>query len=139
MIRLNQIKNIYVGDIGNPYSKNYDIFMNHINTSFKKTFVIAGNHEYYNNFKTIGETNEYLTKYFKDNNLNNISFLNTIWKLIFISQKTKFFNTFEHYEDSCFIGTTLWSNINNPKYKISDIDSIKDLDIEKYNMINHLW
>jgi predicted MPP superfamily phosphohydrolase len=112
---------ILAGDIGDPYSKNYNIFMNHINTSFKKTFVIAGNHEYYNNFKTIEETNEYLTKYFKDNNLNNISFLN---------------NTFEHYEDSCFIGTTLWSNINDPKYKINDVYSIKDLDIEKYNTLN---
>ena len=112
---------ILAGDIGNPYSKNYNIFMNHINISFRKTFVIAGNHEYYNNYKTIEETNEYLTNYFKDNSFNNISFLN---------------NTFEHYDDYCFIGTTLWSNINNPKYKISDVDCIKDLDIEKYNNFN---
>jgi predicted phosphohydrolase len=112
---------ILAGDIGNPYSKNYNIFMNYINNSFRKTFVIAGNHEYYNNYKTIEETNEYLTNYFKDNSFNNISFLN---------------NSFEHYDDYCFIGTTLWSNIHNPKYKISDIDCIKDLDIEKYNNLN---
>jgi len=56
---------ILAGDIGNPYSENYDIFMEYINESFKKTFVIPGNHEYYNNNKTIEETNEFLINYFK--------------------------------------------------------------------------
>ena len=51
---------ILAGDIGNPYQKNYDIFMNFINKNFKKTFVITGNHEYYNKRKTIQETNEFM-------------------------------------------------------------------------------
>ena len=41
------------GDIGNPYQSNYNIFMNFISKSFKKSYVIAGNHEYYNKTKTI--------------------------------------------------------------------------------------
>ena len=54
---MNKIKpnndEIYVlaGDIGYPYSGNYLKFMDYINKSFKKTFVVAGNHEYYNNDK----------------------------------------------------------------------------------------
>ena len=44
---------ILAGDIGNPYQKNYDIFMNFISKNFKKTFCITGNHEYYNKTKTI--------------------------------------------------------------------------------------
>ena len=51
---------ILAGDIGNPYSKNYDFFMKFISKNFKKTFVIAGNHEYYNKTKTIEETNDFL-------------------------------------------------------------------------------
>lgn len=51
---------ILVGDVGNPYQTNYDIFMKFISKNFKKTFVIAGNHEYYNKTKTIQETNEFM-------------------------------------------------------------------------------
>jgi predicted phosphohydrolase len=90
---------ILSGDIGNPYEINYDIFMNFINKNFKKTFVITGNHEYYNKTKTIKETNVYLDNYFKQH--NNIHFLN---------------NDCEIYNNHCFIGTTLWGNITDPKY-----------------------
>jgi predicted phosphodiesterase len=110
---------VLAGDIGNPYSQNYDIFIKYINKNFKKTFIITGNHEYYNNNKTIEETNNFLKDYFKQ--YSNISFLN---------------NTFEYYEDYCFIGTTLWSNIKNPEYKINDTNAIKDLDYIKYNSYN---
>jgi len=36
-----------------------------ISKNFKKTFVISGNHEYYNKTKTIQETNEFMKEYFK--------------------------------------------------------------------------
>jgi len=39
------------------------------------------------------ETNDYLIDYFQ-----------------------KFDNTYEHYDNYCFIGTTLWSKITNPEY-----------------------
>ena len=39
---------VLAGDIGNPYEPNYDKIMTFINVNFKKSFVIAGNHEYYN-------------------------------------------------------------------------------------------
>jgi predicted MPP superfamily phosphohydrolase len=67
------------GDIGNPYKENYDIFMKYINESFKHIFIIAGNHEYYNNEYTIDEINEYLNEYFKQ--FENISFLNNTYKI----------------------------------------------------------
>ena len=110
---------ILAGDIGNPYSENYDIFIEYINDSFKKTFVIAGNHEYYNNKKTIDETNNFLVDYFKQ--YSNITFLN---------------NTYEYYEGYCFVGTTLWSQIKNPEFSINDMCAIKDLDHIKYNSFN---
>ena len=107
------------GDIGNPYSSTYNTFMKHISNTFKKTFVITGNHEYYNNKKTVEETNEYLTHYFKT--YNNISFLN---------------NSYEIYENYLFVGTTLWSKITNPEYEINDVYCIKSLNYIAYNSLN---
>lgn len=112
---------ILAGDIGNPYTDNYDIFMKFINNNFKKTFVITGNHEYYNKIKTIEETNNYLTEYFTQ--FENISFLN---------------NQYEYYNNYCFVGTTLWSKITNPIYEINDVYSIPNLDYIKYNRLNML-
>lgn len=110
---------VLAGDIGNPYQKNYDTFMNFINSNFKKTFVIAGNHEYYNSTKTVDETKLHLKQYFEK--FNNISFLD---------------NEIEHYEGYTFVGTTLWSNITRPKYKINDVYSIQNFNYLKYNSLN---
>jgi len=112
---------VLAGDIGKPFDPNYDIFMKYINKSFKKTFIITGNHEYYNKTKSIDEINNYLTEYFTQ--FDNISFLN---------------NQFEIYENKCFIGTTLWSKITNPLYEINDIYQIKDFNYIKYNRLNML-
>lgn len=107
------------GDIGNPYSSNYKTFMDFINNNFKKTFIICGNHEYYNNGKTIEETNDFLNIFF--NQYNNISYLN---------------NDVEIYNNYCFIGTTLWSRVNEPRYAINDIKYIKGLTCDKYNNLH---
>jgi predicted phosphohydrolase len=112
---------ILAGDIGNPYRQNYDIFMKFISKNFKKSFVISGNHEYYNKTKTIEETNIFLKEYF--NNFDNISFLN---------------NDYEYYNNYCFIGTTLWSKIINPKNTISDMYHIPKFDYIQYNRLNML-
>jgi len=108
---------VLAGDIGNPYQPNYDIFMLFIRLNFRKTFVIAGNHEYY--YHTIEETNEFLTRYFQ--RFENITFLK---------------DSYEIYEGYCFAGTTLWSNITNPKFKINDMYSIHEFDYVKYNQLH---
>lgn len=113
---------ILAGDIGNPYQKSYDLFMEYISKNFKKVFYITGNHEYYsykNNRYTIEETNSYLVEYFKK--FNNITFLN---------------NTYEIYEGYCFIGTTLWSHISNRACCINDVYEIPELTITKYNKLH---
>jgi predicted phosphohydrolase len=110
---------ILAGDIGTIHQENYNIFMNYISKNFKKAFVIAGNHEYYNKTKTISETDEIMKSYFQQ--FNNISFLN---------------NNYEIYEDHCFIGTTLWSKIKNPNYTINDMRCIPNFDYYQYNKLN---
>jgi predicted phosphohydrolase len=112
---------ILAGDIGNPYQSNYKTFMEFISKNFKKTFVISGNHEYYNKTKTVEETNDYLISYFSE--YDNISYLN---------------NSYELYEGYCFIGTTLWSKITNPKYEINDVYYIPHFDYIQCNIMNIL-
>ena len=112
---------VLAGDVGNPYQSNYHTFMKFISKNFKKTFVIPGNHEYYNETKTIQETNDFMKEYFQK--FNNISFLN---------------NNYEHYDNYCFIGTTLWSKITNPSYEINDVYSIPNFDYIQYNRLNML-
>ena len=108
---------ILAGDIGNPYQPSYNLFMEYISQHFKKAFVIPGNHEYY--FHPIDETNALLTSYFQK--FDNITLLN---------------NAYEQYEGHCFIGTTLWSHVTNPVYKINDVYSIPGLDYIQYNRMN---
>lgn len=108
---------VLAGDIGYPKSSNYDKFMNYVNNNFKKTFIITGNHEYYTS--SIKEIDDYLEKYFLK--FDNISFLN---------------NKIEYYMDHYFVGTTLWTQITNPNYKINDPYSIKNLTINEYNSIH---
>ena len=112
---------ILAGDIGNPYQLNYDIFMKFISKNFIKKFVITGNHEYYNQTKTIQETDEFMKNYFQQ--FDNISFLN---------------NNYEIYNNYCFIGTTLWSKITNPLYGINDVYKIPNFDYIHYNRLNML-
>jgi predicted phosphohydrolase len=112
---------ILAGDIGDPYQSKYDIFMKFISNNFKKTFIIAGNHEYYNKTKTIQETNDFMEYYFQT--FNNISFLN---------------NNYEIYDNYCFIGTTLWSKITNPDFETNDVYCIPNFDYIQNNRLNML-
>ena len=77
---------VCAGDIGNPYKSHYKEFFDWMSMNYKKTFVIAGNHEYYNNNKSIEKTNQYLKEYFTK--FNNITFLS---------------NEFEIYENYCWV------------------------------------
>lgn len=112
---------VLAGDIGNPYQSNYERFMEFVRNHFKQTFVIPGNHEYYNKTKTIEETNQNLKDYF--NRFSNVRLLN---------------NSCEMYGGHCFIGTTLWSKITNPTYEINDTRNIPGLDYIQYNRLNRM-
>ena len=108
---------ILAGDIGNPHDSKYELFMEFISSSFKKAFVIPGNHEYYG--RPIIETHDFMKSYFEK--FHNISLLN---------------NRCEVYEDHCFVGTTLWSHVSNPLYKINDVYRILRFDCFQYNLLH---
>jgi predicted phosphodiesterase len=110
---------ILAGDVGNPFQPNYDCFMKFISQQFRKSFVIPGNHEYYQSSKTIRETNDFMEGYFRQ--FHNISFLN---------------NSYEVYNNHCFVGTTMWSKITNPRYQINDVYHIPGFDHIQYNQLH---
>lgn len=110
---------VLAGDIGDPYSKIYDIFIHFISKNFKKAFIIAGNHEFYSKKNTIDDTLEYMINYFKK--FDNISFLN---------------NTYEIYDDHCFVGSTLWSTVKNPTYNTNDVYKILNFNYIHNNQLN---
>jgi predicted phosphohydrolase len=95
--------------------------MQFVSRHFKKTFYIAGNHEYYHKTKTISEINDFLVDYFQQ--FENISFLN---------------NQFEIYDNYCFIGSTLWSSIQPSNYVTNDLSHIFNFDYIQYNQLNLL-
>jgi len=109
---------ILAGDIGNPFYQGYRLFLEEMSKKFEKIFLISGNHEYYGG-KSIEET-EIQIRNISDK-YNNISYL----------QKS-----YEDYKGIRFIGTTLWSNVNDPTYKINDTKSIKDMSVEMYNKLH---
>ena len=107
---------ILAGDIGNPYLESYSMLLEHVNTIFKKTFLIAGNHEFYKN--SIEPTKQHIKEICKA--FENISFLD---------------NSYEIYEGFRFIGSTQWTEVTNPMYTINDTVNIKDFSVEKYNTL----
>ena len=114
---------VLAGDIGNPYTKDYQHFIQDMSRRFPKVFVIAGNHEYYNNrvAETKRKIREVCDSINTTNSNTNVSFLDNSW---------------EDYEGERFIGTTLWSHISKPQYTINDTKQIKDFDVEAYNALH---
>jgi len=108
---------ILAGDIGNPHEPQYDVFMKFIRRNFMKAFVIAGNHEYYDH--PMEETDAFLDKYFKP--FENVTFLK---------------ESYELYGGYCFVGTTLWTHIIDPKYKIQDVYRIPRFDYMECNRLH---
>ena len=117
------------GDIGYPYSGIYREFLIKMNDTFKKVFLIAGNHEYYNSDKygkhTIHEVNKMIESLIINHKLSNITFLN---------------NSYEVYNDVIFAGTTLWSNIQSQNMNdiclMNDFKQIEGMTYDTYKLLH---
>ena len=117
------------GDIGYPYSGIYKNFLIEMNKSFKKVFLIAGNHEYYNSDKysnhSMDDVNTMIKSLIKFHKLDNITFLN---------------NSYELYNDIIFVGTTLWSNIQSQNMNdiclMNDFKQIENMTYDNYKLLH---
>ena len=115
------------GDIGYPFSGIYKDFLVKMSTSFKKVFLIAGNHEYYSKQYpyTMPEIQEKIAAVLKDNQLTNVTYLN---------------NSTEEYQGYTFVGTTLWSNIAHLNVHdttlMNDFYCIDKMDFNQYTILH---
>jgi predicted phosphodiesterase len=118
------------GDIGYPYSGIYREFLKQMNSDFKKVFIIAGNHEYYNSDKYGTHTMEDIHQHIKWviglNKLDNVTFLN---------------NSHKEYNNVLFVGTTLWSKIPSMNMNdiclMNDFKQIEGLTYDTYNLLHY--
>lgn len=111
---------ILAGDIGNPFQPSYTWLLDYVSRNWEMSFIVAGNHECYNN--TITETYNRIQEICET--YDNIIFLN---------------NTSYLYDNIMFIGTTLWSNITSKSnaltYSINDLSQIQDMSLRKYELL----
>ena len=105
---------VLAGDIGNPYEDHYKQFLTDMASRFEKIFLVAGNHEYYGH--DVHNTNQQLKTICQS--YSNVSFL---------------CHSYEDYQGIHWIGTTLWSSIQTPRYYTNDIRCIKKMTMERFN------
>lgn len=94
-----------LGDIGNPFKKNYVEFLKYASNNWDKVFLLSGNHEYwqYNyNHNDVDNKIRDITRQF-----NNIFFLN---------------NDKYDLENYTILGSTLWTKINKKPLMIMGDD-----------------
>ena len=113
---------VIAGDIGSPYNLNYLLFLQLLSPLFKQIFIIHGNHEYYNVYKTVLETVEHTKRLLEYNKLDNIYFLD---------------NSYYDVEDTNYriIGSVLWSEIKNKINLTNDFKEICDHSVENNNKL----
>jgi len=123
-IRLSNFINIkgdylaILGDIGHPFSKQYSNLLLDASNSFKKVFIIAGNHEYYS------------TKTMKDIKTQIQQLCDNYDNVYFLDNSAYILNGY------VILGTTLWTHIPieehmMAKYGINDFLKIHTSEFEK--------
>lgn len=104
---------ILAGDIGYPDQWLFKDFLTNVSKTFDKVFYVAGNHEYYQNWKknknmkidTIDETNEKIKQIIKESG-TNIYFLNN--------------ENYDIDDNLRIVGSTLWTMIGADSKPIND-------------------
>lgn len=108
-----------LGDIGDPFSVDYQLFIDDLASKFKKVFVIAGNHEYY--YRVMEDVDKKISQVCSTH--MNVYFMN---------------NTSIEVEGFLIVGSTLWSKIDIiTAYRVNDFKCIrtskkKFLDVPTY-------
>lgn len=117
---------VLAGDIGYPFQSSYELFLKGMHEKFEHVFLILGNHEFYqlreNKGKSVTEVIEHVQKIISENGLSHIHFLHN-----------------SHYDlgEYRFIGSILWSEIQDPRYLSNDYDTVYAFGIDEMNAMHH--
>lgn len=112
-----------LGDIGDPFKSNYSEFIKYTSNEWDKTFILSGNHEYWQQKYDINDVDLKITEI--TTKFNNVFYLN---------------NSYYDLENYRILGTTLWSHVDKPPIKImgDDIKIKNDNQNLTYKKINKL-
>lgn len=106
------------GDLGIPYLKSYEKFLMECSINFQKTFIISGNHEYYQ-WKNKSDHKWSINR--TNHEIDNIC--QKLGNVYYLNNRSHILN-----HNYIILGTTLWSQIKPISYQYSN--SIND-----YNQI----
>lgn len=113
---------VLAGDIGYPASKQYEVFLKWISNKFEHVFLITGNHEYYSKDLTKEENDQKIKDLIYENEWKNIHFLHPSNP------------SFDLPDTNIrFIGSTLWTSIEEGSQVLNDAYHIKDWSYQKQN------
>lgn len=108
---------ILAGDIGSPLLPSYREFLYQCSHQFSKTFVIAGNHEYWDS--SIPETHRIISGI--ASSFRNITYLN---------------DSCSHIGEKVIFGATFWTHVKRTDLKSSDYLRIKGFCPHTRNKLN---
>jgi predicted phosphohydrolase len=133
-----------LGDIGNPFNKNYENFISESSKKFEKVFILPGNHEYYfgeyneSKLKIYNICNKYKNVYLMDNNIfeinNYIIIGSTLWSYIDNNSKIMASLMINDYK-KIKINNNLYTPDYNNKLFFTNLSYIKN-QVEKANINN---
>ena len=125
------------GDIGNPGAQLYELFLEYCSNNFEHVFYIAGNHEFYNNMKSIKflKNKEYISKELDETSLRRLSTQfsrdTTETRTQKIREICKKFPNIHFLDKETFkipntniivVGCTLWSKLDMHPYKLQQFN-----------------
>jgi predicted phosphodiesterase len=134
---------VLAGDIGYPFQSTYEVFLRGIHSKFEHIFLIHGNHEYYQLKNNKGKSNEEIVEKTREiietHNLHKIHFLhNSHYDL---PNSTLDPNGSEGSRESSnfrFIGSILWSKIEDKRYLSNDYELIYTNGVDQLNETHEL-
>jgi predicted phosphodiesterase len=112
---------VLAGDIGYPYQSSYQNFLQGISKKFKHVFLIHGNHEYYQRKENIGKSMNDVVLQTKKILPHNVHFLH---------------NSHYDLDGYRFIGSVLWSHIEDCKFLVNDVHCIGEFNVVNNNKLH---
>jgi predicted phosphodiesterase len=111
-----------LGDIGDPTKTEYRDFIQEASCNYRNVFLLAGNHEYYSESPMM-DTNSIIRKMTFSLPNSNVHFLN---------------NQSFQLDDRLILGSTLWSEIQNPEApkRLNDFHRIHEFTSEINNNLH---
>ena len=134
---------VLAGDIGYPFQSTYEAFLRGIHSKFEHIFLIHGNHEYYQLKDNFGKSNEEIIQKTREiietHNLYKIHFLhNSHYDLPNSILDPNGSEDSRESSNFRFIGSILWSKIEDKRYLSNDYELIYQSGISELNETHQL-